>query len=159
MPTDGVEFYLRRHRELLVFPTHDDLTCIWVGWPHTEFASYGSDIEANYRATLALAPSLAARVARGRRAAPFKGTNKLPNFYRRAGGNGWALVGDAAYHRDPITGMGIGDAFLGADLLADAVCAALGGTTCVQGGVRRVWSRTPRANPSRVRIHIAGCGP
>jgi flavin-dependent dehydrogenase len=132
VPAEGVEFYLRRHREMLVFPTHDDLTCIWVGWGHAEFSSYQSDVEANYRATLALAPDLAGRVERGRQAAPFKGTNKLPNFYRRAAGNGWALVGDAAYHRDPITGMGIGDAFLGAQLLADAICAALGGTAAFE---------------------------
>jgi flavin-dependent dehydrogenase len=34
-------------------------------------------------------------------------------------------VGDAAYHRDPLTGMGIGDAFLGADLLAAAIVEGL----------------------------------
>jgi len=132
VPTDGVEFYLRARREMLVFPTHDDLTCIWVGWPRDEFAAYSAAVETNYRATLALAPGLAARVKDGRRAAPFRGTNKLPNFYRRAGGEGWALVGDAAYHRDPITGMGIGDAFLGAQLLADAIAAALGGTAAFE---------------------------
>jgi flavin-dependent dehydrogenase len=45
----------------------------------------------------------------------------LPNFYRRSAGPGWALVGDAAYHKDPTTGMGIADAFLGAELLAHAI--------------------------------------
>src|ERR1700728_4183069 len=124
VPTDGVEFYMRARREMLVFPTHGGLPCIGVGWPRDEFASYSDDVEGNYLATLALAPGLAARVKEGRRAAPFKGTNKLPNYYRRSGGNGWALVGDAAYHRDPITGMGIGDAFLGAQLLADAITTA-----------------------------------
>jgi flavin-dependent dehydrogenase len=37
------------------------------------------------------------------------------------------LVGDAAYHRDPLTGMGIGDAFLGAELLAEAIDRGLAG--------------------------------
>jgi len=36
-----------------------------------------------------------------------------------------ALVGDAGYHRDPITGHGITDAFRDAELLADAVGAWL----------------------------------
>jgi flavin-dependent dehydrogenase len=50
----------------------------------------------------------------------------LPNFYRDCAGAGWALVGDAAYHRDPLTGMGIGDAFLGAEVLAEAIDRGLG---------------------------------
>ena len=36
-------------------------------------------------------------------------------------------MGDAAYHRDPLPGMGIGDAFLGAQLLADALTDGLAG--------------------------------
>ena len=52
----------------------------------------------------------------------------LPNHVRQAHGPGWALVGDAGYHRDPITGHGISDAFRDAELLADAAatmsCAA-----------------------------------
>ncbi len=121
IPTDGVEFYRRRGRVILVFPTHDDHTCIYVGWPIEATQAYRTDVKASYLATLELAPDLARRVAAGRQVQAFKGTNKLPNYYRKAWGNGWALVGDAAYHRDPITGMGIGDAFLGAGLLADAV--------------------------------------
>lgn len=123
---DGVEFYLRKDRLILVFPTHDDLACVYVGWPHAAFAEFRGDVEANYLATLTLAPGLAARVNAGERASPYRGTNKLPNYYRQAHGPGWALVGDAAYHRDPTTGMGISDAFLGAALLADAIGKGLG---------------------------------
>jgi 2-polyprenyl-6-methoxyphenol hydroxylase-like FAD-dependent oxidoreductase len=46
---------------------------------------------------------------------------------RRAFGPGWALVGDAGYHRDAITGHGISDAFRDAELLAVALDAALEG--------------------------------
>jgi flavin-dependent dehydrogenase len=46
---------------------------------------------------------------------------------RDAAGPGWSLVGDAGYHRDPITGHGITDAFRDAELLADALDAALSG--------------------------------
>jgi flavin-dependent dehydrogenase len=124
VPADGVEFYRRHGRVILVFPTHDDQTCVYVGWPCNETAAYRADVNAGYLRTLDLAPGLARRVAAGRQGQAFKGTNKLPNFYRRAWGKGWALAGDAAYHRDPITGMGIGDAFLGATLLADSFDAA-----------------------------------
>lgn len=49
------------------------------------------------------------------------------NFYRESSGDGWALVGDAGYHKDPITGWGMTDAFLQAEGLADAVHAGLSG--------------------------------
>ena len=125
VPTDGVEFYVRHGRDILVFPTHDGLTCIWAGRSSGEWRAYRADVEAGYRGTLDA--ELVARVTAGRRATPYRGTGKLPNFYRRAGGEGWALVGDAAYHRDPLTGMGIGDAFLGAALLSEAITRALDG--------------------------------
>lgn len=123
VPTDGVEFYLRQGGDNLVFPTHDGLTCVWVGRAHDGWAGYRADIDAGYRA--GLDPGLRARIDAGRQATSFKGTNKLPNYYRKPWGDGWALVGDAAYHRDPLTGMGIGDAFLGAHLLATAIEEAL----------------------------------
>ena len=46
---------------------------------------------------------------------------------RQAAGPGWALVGDAGYHRDAITGHGISDAFRDAELLAVALDEALRG--------------------------------
>lgn len=125
VPTDGVEFYVRHGRDILVFPTHDGLTCLWAGRSRHDWDAYRADVEGTYRAVIALAPRLAERIDRGRRATPFRGTSKLPNFYRRSFGPGWALVGDAAYHRDPLTGMGIGDAFLGADLLAASITDGL----------------------------------
>jgi flavin-dependent dehydrogenase len=125
VPTDGVEFYIRHGRDILVFPTHDDLTCLWVGRSSEQWPAYRADIEGQYLA--GLDESLLARVQRGRRETPFKGTHRLPNFYRDCAGPGWALVGDAAYHRDPLTGMGIGDAFLGAELLSEAIDRGLGG--------------------------------
>lgn len=119
VPTDGVEFFVGHGRDNLVFPTHDGLTCIWAGRSQREWDGYRSDVERTYVNTLE--PHLRDRASAGRRATPFRGTHKLPNFYRQAAGPGWALAGDAAYHRDPLTGMGIGDAFLGAALLAEAV--------------------------------------
>jgi flavin-dependent dehydrogenase len=36
-------------------------------------------------------------------------------------GSGMALAGDAGHHNDPSTGMGMSDAFIAADLLAEAI--------------------------------------
>ncbi len=125
VPTDGVEFHVCAGRDILVFPTHDGLTCIWVGRANEQWPAYRADIEGQYLA--GLDEAVRERVRRGRRETPFKGTHRLPNFYRDCAGPGWALVGDAAYHRDPLTGMGIGDAFLGAELLAEAIDRGLAG--------------------------------
>jgi flavin-dependent dehydrogenase len=127
LPSDGVEFYRRKGKVILLFPTHDNLSCLYVGLPHAESSKYQSDVKSTYLAALDDVPTLAGRMRFARQAEPFKGTNKLPNHQRQSFGPGWALVGDAAQHRDPITGMGIGDAFLGADLLADAISEGLTG--------------------------------
>ena len=74
-----------------------------------------------------LSRQLADRLRRGRAASPVRGTLGLPNQIRQAAGPGWALVGDAGYHRDPITGHGITDAFRDAELLARDVSDQLRG--------------------------------
>ena len=56
---------------------------------------------------------------------PVRGMLRMPNHVRQAAGPGWALVGDAGYHRDAITGHGISDAFRDAELLAAALDQAL----------------------------------
>src|SRR5205823_4123894 len=81
----------------------------------------------NYRRRLALVPELAERVAAGRQVDRLFGTAALDNFFRVPRGPGWALVGDAGYHKDPQTGQGIRDAFRDAGLLADAIADGLGG--------------------------------
>jgi flavin-dependent dehydrogenase len=55
------------------------------------------------------------------------GMLRLPNQVRQAFGPGWALVGDAGYHRDAVTAYGISDAFRDAELLATALDQALAG--------------------------------
>ena len=64
----------------------------------------------------------------GKREDRFAGTSELLNFFRKPYGSGWALVGDAGYHKDPITAQGISDAFRDAELLANAVDAGLSDT-------------------------------
>ncbi len=128
----GVEFYPREHRSLGVLPTHYGLTAIIVGWPHDEFHAFRADIEGNFLKTLELAPALAERVRQGRREERFTGTAELFNFFRRPHGPGWALVGDAGYHKDPITAQGISDAFRDAELVAEAVDADLSGKRPVE---------------------------
>jgi 2-polyprenyl-6-methoxyphenol hydroxylase-like FAD-dependent oxidoreductase len=127
VPMDGrFETYIRPNRGFAAAQTHDGLTVIIAGWPQAEFARIKGDIEENFESVLDLAPAFAERVRGGRRETRFSGA-VTPNFFRKPFGAGWALVGDAGYLRDPITGQGILDAFRDAEALAAAADETLSG--------------------------------
>jgi len=153
LETEGVayEFHVARDAFAGIFPTNDGVACVWLGAPTrtlgTLFRPPGGDrVEALLAAITAASPSLGARVRAGHVLAPVRGRADLPNVVRRpvgrplpdgtgrSGGSsgGWALVGDAGYHRDPVTGHGITDAFRDAELLAGAVATALRNPECEQ---------------------------
>ena len=123
------EFHVAPDAFAGVFPTHDGEGCVWLSRPTAALATVraaGSDRAAALVAQLdAVSPTLAARVRSGRVTSVVRGAERLPNYVRQPVGPGWALVGDAGYHRDPITGHGITDAFRDAELLATAIDRSL----------------------------------
>ena len=127
LPLQGVEFFPREGRGFGALPTHNGLSCVIVGWRHADFEMYRSDVERNFLQTLEMVPDFAERVRQARREERFTGTADLPNYFRKPHGPGWALVGDAGYHKDSITAQGISDAFRDADLVAEAIDAGLSG--------------------------------
>jgi 2-polyprenyl-6-methoxyphenol hydroxylase-like FAD-dependent oxidoreductase len=122
---DRAMLHFRERRILIVIPTHEGLACVVTVCPVAEFHNFRSDIEGNVDRSLDLAPELAERVRQGKREERFTGTADLPNFFRRPHGPGWALVGDAGFHKDPLLAQGITDAFRDAGLLAEAIDAAI----------------------------------
>jgi 2-polyprenyl-6-methoxyphenol hydroxylase-like FAD-dependent oxidoreductase len=127
LPMDGrFETYIRERRGFAAVPTHDDLTMVIVGWPYDEFAENKKDIEGHYLKAIGLAPAFADRLQGARREAGFAGA-AVPNYFRKPYGPGWALVGDAGYNRDFITGQGMMDAFHDAELCAAALDAVFAG--------------------------------
>jgi flavin-dependent dehydrogenase len=121
LPMSGrFETYIRDRRGFAAAPTHDGLTMIIAGWPYGEFEECKKDIEGNYLKTIELAPAFADRLRDAKREARFAGA-AVPNYFRKPYGPGWALVGDAGYNRDFITGQGIMDAFHDAELCAIAL--------------------------------------
>lgn len=131
VPWDGFEFVIADRAFAGVFPTHHGEACVWLIRPEADLAAVmtggGRRMGRWLEALDETAPGLAVRVRDGVVTAPLRGGVRLPNHVRRSAGPGWALVGDAAYHRDPITGHGITDAFRDAELLAEAVDAVLSG--------------------------------
>jgi flavin-dependent dehydrogenase len=68
-----------------------------------------------------VSPDLAARARAARPVGRIHGWAGAPGHVRRSWGQGWALVGDAGYFKDPITAHGITDALRDAELLSRAV--------------------------------------
>lgn len=126
LPVDGFDAYVRPDRGWAAIPTNDGLTLVVVGWPYADVRAYKRDVEANYLATLELAPEFAERVRAATRVEPFRGGG-VSNFLRKPYGPGWALVGDAGYDRDPITAQGISDAFRDAEVCARGIDDVLRG--------------------------------
>ena len=119
---DALEVYVRERPSIIItFPTNFGLTCIAVQVPLSEFPAFRAGVEDYFYSVLQMAPAFAERVRAGKREERFLGTADLPNFFRKPYGPGWALVGDAGYHKDPITARGISDAFRDAELLSDAL--------------------------------------
>jgi 2-polyprenyl-6-methoxyphenol hydroxylase-like FAD-dependent oxidoreductase len=127
VPVKEAEIYPRDRWMIIAFPTNDDLVCTFMEWPREEFHLVRTDIEGNFLKKLDSAPRLAERIRSGKREANFVGTGVLPNYFRKPYGTGWALVGDAGYHKDPYMALGITDAFRDAELLADAIDGGFSG--------------------------------
>lgn len=125
LPLDHVEMVFRNQVLSLMFPTHDDLSCVAVQAPVAGYSAFRADIEGSFYEHLA--PAIRAPVADAKRAERWIGTADLPNRFRTPYGPGWALVGDAGYVKDPVMAFGISDAFRDADLLATALIEGLGG--------------------------------
>jgi flavin-dependent dehydrogenase len=125
LPMDGrFEVWMRPHRGFAAAPTNDGLTVVVAGWPYAEFAANKKDVWSAYRATLEAVPEFAERLRGARRETRLVGA-PTPNFFAKPYGPGWALAGDAGYLKDPITAMGISDAFRDAELCAGALHAWL----------------------------------
>lgn len=117
----------RGDRFLGMAPTNDGKTLVFYQAPVAAFHALRSDVEGSYLDAMSRDPWLAGQISHATRAERFIGTADLPNFFRKPYGPGWALVGDAGYHKDPITAQGITDAFTNSEQLVEAIDAGFSG--------------------------------
>ncbi|MFF3488512.1 NAD(P)/FAD-dependent oxidoreductase [Streptomyces sp. NPDC002701] len=116
------ELYERSGRWIGVLPTNDDLTLLMAYFPQDEYNAVRKNVEPAYLdAFRTTAPELYERMRAGRREEQLYGTGHQENFFRKAYGPGWVLVGDAVTHKDSITARGITEAFVQAQSLTDLV--------------------------------------
>ncbi len=131
VPDQGYEWAYGDGAAAGVIPTNDGLACVFVATAPDRMRALGRSGPPDTvmgRLLADAAPALAGRVDLAGRVGPVRGWGGVRGFVRRSWGPGWALVGDAAYFKDPISTHGLTDALRDADLLAEAVLEVLAGT-------------------------------
>ncbi len=128
-------------------PTNDGETCVFASIPAAHFQTrFGADLAAGYHEVIAASDAeLDSRLRSARRTSALRGFPGMAGYVRQSIGPGWALVGDAAHFKDPITAHGITDALRDAELLAGAI------QVWHAGGVRGVRARARSALAADLR--------
>jgi flavin-dependent dehydrogenase len=145
LEADGYQWYWRAGSAgsaAGAIPTNDGALLVFVGTTPERFAAeFRRDVARGYRALLReAAPDLARRLE-GAERGRFHGFAGHPGYLRRPWGPGWALVGDAAYFKDPITAHGLSDALRDAELLAAAIACGNDGALADYETQRDLMSR------------------
>ena len=125
----------------VAFPTHENLLTIAIEWFGRELKDVRRNIDENFMSSLDALGDFGARVRAGTRAAKYVGLADLTNFMRTSHGPGWALIGDAAYFKDPAPADGISDAFRSAEYLSEALHDVLVGTSSEEDALQRYDER------------------
>jgi flavin-dependent dehydrogenase len=128
LDVDGYHWHWGPATAAGAIPTNGGEVLLFAGVSARRFADeVRADVPGGYRRILAqAAPGLADRLGGARLVGSLHGFPGHPGYLRRPWGPGWALVGDAAYFKDPITAHGISDALRDAELLARAVAEGTG---------------------------------
>ena len=92
--------------------------------PQHHFDAFRTHKDDNFWKAMDSDSRLGPRLRSGTQIGPIRGAGDFVNFIREPVGEGWALVGDAGQHKDPIFGQGIGDAARSAESLADCLLEA-----------------------------------
>jgi flavin-dependent dehydrogenase len=105
----------------------DHLVTVGMGvWLH-ELAEFRAGLPDSFERRLRRHPLYQQHLGDGVRVSPIGGAVDLSMYKRKPYGPGWALVGDAGYHLDPLAARGTTAAVLTADLLSQAIARHLGG--------------------------------
>ncbi|MFZ9396633.1 MAG: NAD(P)/FAD-dependent oxidoreductase [Erythrobacter sp.] len=105
-----------------IIPTNDGQSCVSLNLPQEARDTFREALKpTGFRAQIArLMPQMENELEGGQLVQRLTGFSGEPGYMRQACGDGWALVGDAGYFKDPITAHGITDALRDAQILADS---------------------------------------
>jgi 2-polyprenyl-6-methoxyphenol hydroxylase-like FAD-dependent oxidoreductase len=145
-PTEGLEAHVRPRRAFIVAPTNDGLTMTGINWPRSDFEANRNDVAGEFERTFEMVPKILERWRGAKLESRFVGIGDLPNFFCKPYGPGWALVGDAGYHKDPTTAQGISDAFRDAEFLVGALDEVFAGKASFDDAMSRYQSARDEAS-------------
>ena len=123
LPADGFYWGYRPSASVGVIPTNGNASLVFVSWPSQKFEeTVRGDVPGAFRRLIRETfPVLDDQLATARPVERIRGFGGHIGFIRKSAGNGWALVGDAAYFKDPLTAHGITDALRDAEFLARTI--------------------------------------
>lgn len=133
---DVAEIHTCPPREYLFSPCDDGLTLANLVVGSDLADEFRRDVQQSFYRAFDLEPELGERLRAAKPVGRIRGTRDLPNFYRTSCGPGWALLGDAAYCKDPIRAQGMTDAFLDAEGVAAAIESGLSGRGPLDAALR-----------------------
>ncbi len=118
----GAAIALHNDHDLrLAFPVNKDQVIVAITFPNTEDVAAWKQNPLGKLVEKMRAHPVFAPLVEGPPLSKAIGLVKVRYFFRRAAGNGWALVGDAGLFKDPTPGLGITDALRDAKALAAAI--------------------------------------
>jgi menaquinone-9 beta-reductase len=124
LPFDGYYWRFQSGVSLGAIPTNDEATGLFVSVTTDRFRAEVQRTDPTtlyHRLIREASPEVDARLASARQVEGVHGFGGHRGFIKRSTGPGWALIGDAAYFKDPLTAHGITDALRDAELLARAI--------------------------------------
>lgn len=127
LPEPALEIFFGGGTIGFLFPMRPGEDCLALELQPEDFETFRGDTEAAFLDRYRRLHGMEARLHGASVEGKLKGSKGVANYVRVPYGPGWALVGDAAYLKDPATGLGIGDAVSQAFMLAEALGEWLGG--------------------------------
>jgi flavin-dependent dehydrogenase len=136
-----------------VLPTNDGQNLIWLALPPSSRRAWSNGPLDEYLRHLHSVPEVDARLEGATMEGKLLGVVEVPNYFRQPFGKGWALVGDAGHHKDPMMARGISDAFRDAELLSAAVVTGMEDGPLVSR-LRDYWHRRDEASCEMSRLNV-----
>jgi menaquinone-9 beta-reductase len=153
---DAAEFSLNGDEIAYVFPSDSGQTCVALSVNLADYAVLRSDLNATYRAHIATHEGLRERFAASTPVSRVVGCGPEDSYVRVPWGPGWALVGDAALHQDPWTGMGMDCAGTHAAILAEELDAWLSGSCTYEAAMSRYHERRNAGALEGYEVTVSG---
>ena len=118
-------------------PITSEITSVGVVSTREHHVKSGEDVDQFFKWTIGMSPLLAVRMANAKRLREYRLDGNFSYRMERLVGNGWLMLGDAAFFVDPIFASGISDALFAAKLASETIVDALAANDLSEASLRR----------------------